>query len=214
MLGKAQLAWLEETLARADEAPLVVLVSGVPWITNRKWEPLAGWRKYSRERQRIANHIHRLGLTSRVVMLSGDAHMVAMDDGRNNRYVTLPDAPERGFPVIQAAPLDRKTSRKGGPSSLGVSRERGQFGLLEVEDDGEVLTARPELHGPRPRARPTALPSCPELPESSQRSGVFRYPRESTVLRRSTMIGTAGGTRWSFAMKFRIIVRWVPSTVW
>jgi hypothetical protein len=46
---------------------------------------------------------------------------------------------------MHAAPLDRRTSMKGGPYSHGVSRHRGQFGLLDVADDGRNLTV--ELSG-------------------------------------------------------------------
>jgi hypothetical protein len=40
---------------------------------------------------------------------------------------------------MHAAPLDRRTSEKGGPYSHGISRERGQFGLVDVTDDGATL---------------------------------------------------------------------------
>jgi hypothetical protein len=46
---------------------------------------------------------------------------------------------------MHAAPLDRKTSVKGGPYSHGVSQRRGQFGLVDVIDDGARLTV--ELGG-------------------------------------------------------------------
>jgi hypothetical protein len=108
-------------------------VNSVPWIASRGSDTWAG---YAREREALANHVARLGLSRRLVMLSGDAHMVALDDGRNSNYATgtAKDAP--GFFVMHAAPLDRNTSEKGGPYSHGVSRQRGQFGLLEVADTG------------------------------------------------------------------------------
>jgi hypothetical protein len=78
-------------------------------------------------------------------MLSGDAHMVAIDDGTHSNYATASGRGWRGFVVMHAAPLDRRTSEKGGPYSLGISRQRGQFGLVDVTDDGQKLSV--ELSG-------------------------------------------------------------------
>ena len=67
-------------------------------------------------------------------MLSGDAHMLAFDDGRNNA--------NGGFVVAQAAPLDRFVRSKGGPYSHEPPQQKnGQFATLQVEDTGERLMA-------------------------------------------------------------------------
>jgi alkaline phosphatase D len=144
MLGAAQLQWLKDELTAAAAAPLVVWVNTVPWIASQG-PGSDNWGSYGREREDIANHIQRLGLTRRLVMLSGDAHMVAIDDGTHSNYAADASSGSRGFIVMQAAPLDRRTSMKGGPYSHGVSRHRGQFGLLDVQDDGRHLTV--ELSG-------------------------------------------------------------------
>ena len=144
MLGAAQLKWLLEELSSAAGAPLVIWVNTVPWIAA----PGSGsdnWGMYAREREQIADHIERLGLTSRLVMLSGDAHMVALDDGTHSNYATGSRRTGKGFVVMHAAPLDRKTSVKGGPYSHGVSARRGQFGLVDVIEDGARLAV--ELGG-------------------------------------------------------------------
>ncbi len=151
MLGLAQRDWLLHELEAARDRPLVVWVSAVPWITRATAGSSDGWEPYSWERRLIAQRIRELGLARRMVMLSGDAHMVAMDDGTNSNYA--PDAPpgEHAFPVVQAAPLDRYPQKKGGPYSHGTHPRRiwlfgliqvQQFGLMEVEDDGTVLTVR------------------------------------------------------------------------
>jgi alkaline phosphatase D len=144
MLGANQLQWLKAQLSAAAGAPLVVWVNTVPWIAE------AGsfsddWGSYAAEREDIANHIHRLGLTRRIIMLSGDAHMVAIDDGTHSNYATETGRASPGFVVMHAAPLDQSTSEKGGPYSHGTSRQRGQFGLLQVADDGRALKV--ELSG-------------------------------------------------------------------
>jgi alkaline phosphatase D len=138
MLGAAQVQWLKQELSAAAGAPLVIWVNTVPWIAA----PGSGsdnWGSYAREREEIANHIERVGLASRLLMLSGDAHMVALDDGTHSNYATRSPAGSRGFVVMHAAPLDRRTSVKGGPYSHGVSGRRGQFGLVDIVDDGVTL---------------------------------------------------------------------------
>ena len=139
MLGARQLAWLLAELERAagDGTPLVAWINTVPWITTDT--DGEGWGPFAEERRRIGERITALGLGSRLVMLSGDAHMLAFDDGRNNRH--------GGFVVAQAAPLDRFGREKGGPSSHDPpERKNGQFGVLRVTDDGTTLTARLEGH--------------------------------------------------------------------
>ena len=66
-------------------------------------------------------------------MLSGDGHMLAIDDGTNSDYSA---SGAGGFPVFQAAPLDRRPSVKGGPYSEGTNLAGGQFGLVTVRDPG------------------------------------------------------------------------------
>ena len=153
LLGEAQRLWLLEQFANATSFPLVVWVNPVPWITHEGSRG-DGWQPYARERALIANAIARLGLTRRLVMLSGDAHMAAIDDGTHSNYATeAPVGP--GFPILHAAPLDRRTSLKGGPYSHGVSLQRGQFGLVDVRDDGTSLrvslSARNRQGGAIPR---------------------------------------------------------------
>jgi hypothetical protein len=67
------------------------------------------------------------------MMLSGDAHMLAIDDGSNNTFASNGGP---GFPVFHAAALDRHGSVKGGPYSEGTDAGGGHFGLMTVNDDG------------------------------------------------------------------------------
>ncbi len=94
---------------------------------------------YADERSALARRITSLGLQSRLVMLSGDAHMLAFDDGRNNV--------NGGFVVAQSGPLDRFVRPKGGPYSHEPPvQKNGQFATLQVEDTGTVLTATLQGH--------------------------------------------------------------------
>jgi hypothetical protein len=132
MLGVEQLAWfLDELEDSAKTHAAVVWVSSVPWIS----ETAAGsddWGGYPEERAAIADFISTKDIDN-LVMIAGDAHMVAIDDGTNNRYAA--DG-EPSFPVMHAAALDRPGSIKGGPYSEGAFPGAGQFGLLTVVDDG------------------------------------------------------------------------------
>ena len=132
MLGADQIDWLlDELVASAESHAVVIWANPVPWISDA---PPGGddWSGYPEERRRIADAIAAAGIDN-LVMVSGDAHMAALDDGTNSDYSTDGGA---GFPVLQAAPLDRPSSVKGGPYSHGVFAESGQFGMIRIADDG------------------------------------------------------------------------------
>jgi phosphodiesterase/alkaline phosphatase D-like protein len=139
MLGAEQKAWLKQELLAADgRYALTVWVNPTPWIDAAA----AGsdtWGGYSSERRELADFIAEHDL-DRIVMLSGDAHMVAIDDGTNSDYSTNGVGPS--FPVLHAAALDRPAKLKGGPYSEGAVGGGGQFGVLEVEDSGTALRVR------------------------------------------------------------------------
>lgn len=71
--------------------------------------------------------------------------MLALDDGTHSQYSTLPGAPARGFVVAHAAPMDRRPTRKGGPYSHPEVAQNGQYGVVDVADDG--ARARVRLQG-------------------------------------------------------------------
>tara|TARA_B100001750_G_scaffold233035_1_gene232772 strand:- start:7286 stop:8551 length:1266 start_codon:yes stop_codon:yes gene_type:complete len=131
MLGEAQKAWLLGELSAASRAhALVVWMSPVPWIAGGS----DTWGGYPEERREIANHIASEGIRN-LCMVSGDAHMLAIDDGRNNDFATLSGGP--GFPVFQAGALDRGGSIKGGPYTHGPRPGGGHFGEMDITDSGE-----------------------------------------------------------------------------
>ncbi len=132
MLGAEQKLWLKRQLLQHRDRPLTVWISTVPWTA----EPRRGadhWGGYVEERREIADFLkeNRIG---NVVILAGDAHMLAIDDGTNSDYADGGGAP---IPIFVAAALDRRGSVKGGPYSHGTFPGRGQFGLMEIEDRGE-----------------------------------------------------------------------------
>ena len=81
VLGPAQKRWLmDQLLAGRDRYPLIVWVNTMPWIAPK----LAGadhWGGYNTERLELARFIESNGIRQ-LVMLSGDSHMLAIDDGQ------------------------------------------------------------------------------------------------------------------------------------
>lgn len=134
MLGALQIEWLQREMLAAREAnQLIVWASSVPWIAAPGSGTGDDWGGYPEERRVLANFIADNGLTDRLMMVAGDAHMLAIDDGTNSDYS---DAQAGGFPVLHAAALDRPGSKKGGPYSEGAFPGAGQFATMAVEDDG------------------------------------------------------------------------------
>lgn len=137
MLGTWQKAWLKrELLAARGRFPLIFIVSSVSWISADTRRD--NWGAYTAERAELSDWMVDAGITG-VCFLSGDAHMLAADDGRHNSYARNGGP---GFPVLQAAPLDRNGSIKGGPWSVAPvlpEAGEGQYGLVEVTDYGDRL---------------------------------------------------------------------------
>jgi alkaline phosphatase D len=148
ILGPRQKNWLKERLLQGrDRFRLQIWVNSVPWIGDPAQEDddTDAWFSYPTERTEMGRFIEENRINN-ILMLCADAHMIALDDGSNNRGATG----KGGFPVFHAAPLDRTNSKKGGPFSHGVFRDRkGQYGIIAVNDPGGetvevVITGRQE----------------------------------------------------------------------
>jgi alkaline phosphatase D len=126
-----QEAWLINLLTTSTE-PVICWVSSIPWISP---DANGGddWGSYNTQRYRIANAIVLAGRSSRIFMLSGDMHAVAIDDGANNTW--------GGFPVYQFGSFDSAGSSKGGPYSKGAPSQGGnRYGIVTVTDTGQQIT--------------------------------------------------------------------------
>jgi hypothetical protein len=143
LLGADQRAWLErQLLAARDEVPLVIWVSPSPWIAK----PQAGqdhWGGYAAERRDLADFIAMNDIDN-LLIVSGDAHMLAIDDGSHSDFTSAAAGPSPEIPVLAAAALDRPGSEKGGPYSTGMYPGPGQFGLVHVDPQGDAVTVRLE----------------------------------------------------------------------
>lgn len=128
MLGVEQKTWLQGLLNNPD-TPLTFMMSAEGWIGSN--DPGNDhWGVYQTERTQIASWI--TGSTTKVVMLCGDAHMLAIDNGENAAG---------GVHVWHAAPLNQSSSVKGGPYSGGTYTGGRGYGLVTVTDDTTIITA-------------------------------------------------------------------------
>lgn len=144
ILGARQKQWLYDELRDADDYGLVVWANADPWVGRA--DPTSDtWQGGAAERREIADLIARLGVDN-LFMVSGDAHMLAWDDGTHTDYSETGTA---AFPLFHAAALDRKPSIKGGPYSGPVIAGGGQFGLVRVHDDGDTVTVTAEARNYR-----------------------------------------------------------------
>jgi hypothetical protein len=146
LMSAEQLDWLtREAKTAAENGLLVVWVSSVPWNGAAARGKNDAWAAAPDQRVAVADALRNTGAT--VVILAGDAHMCALDDGANTDFATGGGMP---MPLMQAAPLYQQTSYKGGPYNQGVCRREmdgdttdggagSLFGLVDVADDGQTL---------------------------------------------------------------------------
>ncbi|WP_020475402.1 alkaline phosphatase D family protein [Zavarzinella formosa] len=136
MLGVAQKKWFKDEIRAAKtKHPLIVWVNTVPWIGVPN-SLVDFWAGYDAERRELADFFKAEGLAGRLCILSGDSHMLAIDDGSHSDYATGGGMP---IPVFQAASLDQRPSAKGGPYSHPQIPGAGQFGLMQVRDNGKEI---------------------------------------------------------------------------
>jgi hypothetical protein len=132
-LGTAQKAWFKQELINARDSgfPLIVWVCTLPWIAKAQLGD-DSWGGHATERAEIANFI-RDNRISNLVLLSGDMHGLAFDDGTNSDYATGGGAP---VTVLHAAALTSDPGSKGGPYLVGPLTGSQQYGMLEIYDNG------------------------------------------------------------------------------
>jgi len=128
--GAAQKAKLKERMLAARETLLVLNVEG-PWIT-RPAPDADHWAAYVQERQEICEWLVAHNLHTRTIIIEGDGHFLAMDDGSHN-YAGC------RVPVYNGSPLDRGAMSYSGPYSQGLYLNpagSGNYIVLDIQDDG------------------------------------------------------------------------------
>jgi PhoD-like phosphatase len=121
VMGPDQLKWFFSELVQAPRYSVVVWASTRPWIGKNSTKK-DYWGAFPEQRAQIANFIAEHGIKN-LILIAGDAHMLAADDGTNSDY-SREGLPPAGFPVLQSAPFANYGSAKGGPFSEGCFATR------------------------------------------------------------------------------------------
>ena len=137
VLSPDQKSWFfSEMLAAKNNSQIIVWVNTKPWISSTG-DGKDDWGGYHAARLEIVDFINQNNLRDRIVILSGDMHALAFDDGSSiNNYGSLK--------VCHAAALDQQARPKGGPYTLGpITNDSGtgwvtQYGVIEINDTGNT----------------------------------------------------------------------------
>jgi alkaline phosphatase D len=168
MLGQAQLEWMFNLLETTTAEALV-------WLMPTPWLHLGGqntWGAFSYERATIVDFLTTTAVPASggsrkwaqsLVQASADIHALGLCSPGHN--------PFGGFPVLLSAPIDA-TPNPGNDATydLGYQAERGQWGTVDVTDDGDQITltltgwAGPSAWGSQSLVITTAPPPVPVPP--------------------------------------------------
>ncbi|MFN8713714.1 MAG: alkaline phosphatase D family protein [Bacteroidota bacterium] len=136
MMGTTQKNWFKnECLYARNNNLIIAWVTGVSFGGNQT----DNWGGFTAERTELSNFFRDNNIRN-MFILSGDAHMLAIDNGTNHDFSTGNNNPN-DYPVFQAAAINNSGSTKGGTYSEGgtfpnPSSTTGQYGLVEVTDNG------------------------------------------------------------------------------
>lgn len=136
IMGAAQKAWFKnECLAAKTNNQVIVWASSVPWGGDT---PIDTWAGFPAERTELSDFFKSTGIQN-LLVICGDAHMIAFDDGTNHDFSTGGNNPFK-YPVLQAAAVNQVGSFRGGTFSHGFfsnpTQQHGQYATLDVTDDG------------------------------------------------------------------------------
>lgn len=126
----------QEMLYARDNKLMAVWANSLPW--NSATHP-ENWAAYQAERTGIANFLRDSNIVN-MMILCGDAHMLAIDDGKNADFSTGHNSPFR-YPIFHAGGVARGGSVKGGQFNAGgpfrnTNLEQGHYGIVRVFDNG------------------------------------------------------------------------------
>lgn len=139
MMGTTQKQWFKDQCLFAKSNGYIIA-----WVSSVSFGGTSSdnWGGFTSERRELSNFFKDNNIKN-LFILSGDAHMVAIDDGTNHDFSTSGNANK--YPVFQAAGINVPGSTKGGTYSINgqsggpfpnPSESRGQYGVVEVTDNG------------------------------------------------------------------------------
>ena len=123
VLGPHQKRWFISTIQNIIQAKntykVLVWCNTMPWLDDER-----KWGHFPHEQDELASILAEARKhLEKVIIVSGDAHMIAIDDGTHSKG---------GVPVLHAAAFGRDGSTKGGPYSHGMYPGFGQYGVVEI----------------------------------------------------------------------------------
>jgi phosphodiesterase/alkaline phosphatase D-like protein len=135
MFGTTQKNWFkQECLNARDNCQVIAWVTGTSFGGNQS----DNWGGFTAERTELSNFFRDNNIQNMFIM-SGDAHLLAIDNGSNHDFSTGSNNPY-DYPVFSGAGLNQSGSNKGGTYSQGAfpnpSSTTGQYGIIEVIDNG------------------------------------------------------------------------------
>ncbi|HUR12414.1 MAG TPA: alkaline phosphatase D family protein [Flavitalea sp.] len=135
MMGTLQKQWFKDQCIYARDRNLIIAwVSSVTFGGDRP----DNWGGFIAEREELSNFFKASAIKN-MFIISGDSHMLALDNGTNHDFSTLKDNPKK-YPVFPAAALNQNGSNKGGTYSEGKftnpDATYGQYGMIDVTDGG------------------------------------------------------------------------------
>ena len=114
LFNDEQRDWLQREISQADDYDFLVWVTTKPWIGGERTND--AWSKNPEDRAQISEWLSAVP-SRNVLAVSADAHMLALDNGRNTYYGSNHNESDvvYSFPLLHSGPLDRMGSAKGGP---------------------------------------------------------------------------------------------------
>jgi hypothetical protein len=136
MMGNTQKQWFKNQCIFARNNNLIIAwVCAVSFGGNQS----DNWGGFTTERTELSNFFRDSSIRN-MFILSGDAHMLAIDNGSNHDFSTGSNN-AFDYPVFQAAAVNNSGSTKGGTYSEGgtfpnPNSSTGQYGVVDVTDNG------------------------------------------------------------------------------
>lgn len=131
LLENGQTEWLIASM-NASTAKWKILATSVIWnptYTTGASDIWGGWDADQLERRYIQQHV----TAKNVIVLSGDRHNAAIDDGTNS-----------GWPEMTASPFNQTNARFGGRWSHGTRTSGHSYGVLALDATHATLTIKDE----------------------------------------------------------------------
>lgn len=134
-MGATQKQWFKNQLLDARDRKMLVC-----WVSSYSWYGVIpdNWGGETAERRELSEFFRDSAIAN-MFIINGDAHMVAVDDGRNGDFTAAKNLPYR-YPLMQAGPIWGTGSWKGGTYSEGqfysFFTTFQQYGVVKVNDNG------------------------------------------------------------------------------